>query len=137
MMRQANPDISDAPSDAEQDSDIGEWNGIEEPSRIDATDEYVDEDKYTTVTIEAMDDPQDVHDDGDKAGPMKETADGAEQKEGDEQRKGKREWTKNKPAGIKKKKKPKFRYESKAERKAGRQKQKSKNSAAAKERRAK
>ena len=136
-MRQANPDISELPTDNEQDADEDGWAGIEEPSKIDGTDEYVDEDKYTTVTIEAMDDPGNVLGNSEKDGTGEgKPESGADQGKGDD-RKGKREWTKKKPGGGIKKKKPKFRYESKADRKAGRQKQKSKNSAAAKERRGK
>ncbi|GIZ49215.1 hypothetical protein CKM354_001225000 [Cercospora kikuchii] len=92
--------------------------------------EYVDEDKYTTVTVE----------------PMGETSSEGEGEDGEESKdahktktsepevkKKKRPWDKTGDGGVKKKKQ-KFRYESKAERSLARSKQKSKNSKAAKER---
>lgn len=76
---------------------------------IDQEEEFVDEDKYTTVTIESV-------------GISKH---GFEKRGGEDEpeagQKEKREWTKERPKSNKpKKKKIKFRYETKAERKAER-----------------
>lgn len=96
-------------------------------------DEYIDEEKYTTVTIEPMklsDEEESSADeaDGDDGEASRTPTEGL--------KKEKRVWTKDKPAGSKpKKKKKKFRYESKVERKATRSKQATKNSAAARARR--
>ena len=87
--------------------------------------EYVDEDKYTTVTVEAMED-------FDPASQSDEEPDvqsqGEQKGHGETKPRKKRTWSKDgKNAKAKKKK---FRYESKAERQVTRQKQKSKNHAA-------
>lgn len=79
---------------------------------IDQEEEFIDEDKYTTVTIESV-------------GISKH---GFEKRGGEEEsetgKKEKREWTKERPKSNKpKKKKIKFRYETKTERKAERVKQ--------------
>ncbi|KAK5129392.1 hypothetical protein LTR16_002194 [Cryomyces antarcticus] len=142
LLRKAAGDSSGEDSQIEGDDGERreEWTGIEEPPEINREDEYVDEDRYTTVTVETMD-------------VSRESL----QKAGEEERGGgvcgladsvakpsavngrttkKRIWTKDKPADAKQKpKKKKFRYESKAERKVTRQKQKSRGSAAAKTRR--
>ncbi|KAK6439862.1 hypothetical protein LTR95_003916 [Oleoguttula sp. CCFEE 5521] len=93
--------------------------------------EYVDEDKYTTVTVSAMDDtPTDDELDAVAARKAAEAKLKAETdaKELEERRK-KRPWLKEKPDdGKPKAKKKKFRYESKHERRETRNKQKAKNS---------
>jgi ribosomal RNA-processing protein 17 len=43
---------SDTNADEESDD---EWEGIEEPPAVDYEAEYIDEDKYTTVTVEEID----------------------------------------------------------------------------------
>lgn len=87
--------------------------------------EFVDEDKYTTVTVEAMDGEGDdaVGEDDDEEGVAVKTA--ASIAEGKPKVAKKRVSSKDGQAKAKKKKK--FRYESKAERKSTREKQKSKN----------
>lgn len=123
-----------------------EWDGItgantaanEKPVAED--EEYTDEEKYTTVTVEPMEDMKDVEDDELEAEgrAKKEAADKErEEKEKAEKSRKLKPWEKPRWDGKEKKKKPKFRYESKAERAVGRMKQKSKNSKAAKERRGK
>jgi ribosomal RNA-processing protein 17 len=49
-MKEDAGDISD-----EEEGDEDGWNGIEEPPAVDYEAEYIDEDKYTTVTVEEMD----------------------------------------------------------------------------------
>ena len=100
----------------------GEWNGIPDPApEIAQDEEFVDEDKYTTVTVEAMDRPgEESEDDRIPIHPQRVV-------NGDAKTTKKRMPSKDDKAKVKKKK---FRYESKAERSATRQKQKSKNRAA-------
>ena len=87
--------------------------------------EFVDEDKYTSVTVEAMGERSEESEDD--SGPV-DAGREAKVANGYTKAPKKRIRTKeNKP----KAKKKKFRYESKAERSATRQKQKSKNRAAA------
>lgn len=49
-MKEDAGDISD-----EKEADEDDWEGIEEPPAVDYEAEYIDEDKYTTVTVEEMD----------------------------------------------------------------------------------
>lgn len=46
--------IDNGDSDFDKESDE-EWEGIEEPPAVDYEAEYIDEDKYTTVTVEEID----------------------------------------------------------------------------------
>ncbi|KAB8337104.1 hypothetical protein FH972_021408 [Carpinus fangiana] len=96
--------------------------------------EYIDEDKFTTVTVRPLE-GSDGEDDGGGGG-----AEAAQNGHQDEAKTGKkRVWTHDKPKGIDKKKtlkkkKKAFRYEAPAERKAARGKQAKRNSEAARER---
>lgn len=116
-----------------------ELDGTVEPAPIDEEAEYIDEDRHTTVTIEAVDVTRDglqmvIEEDtergDDDRGSGEETT---ETVDGKSTGKTKRVWTKERPGGPKKKKK-KFRYESKAERKVTRHKERSGNKAKAKAR---
>ncbi|EME80378.1 uncharacterized protein MYCFIDRAFT_63476 [Pseudocercospora fijiensis CIRAD86] len=89
--------------------------------------EYVDEDKYTTVTVEPM--GEESEDNDDEVGEAKAEA-SLTIKKPEHPMKKKRPWQKD-GDDKKKVKKKKFRYESKAERAVTRQKQKSRNSKAA------
>ncbi|TKA74395.1 hypothetical protein B0A55_04520 [Friedmanniomyces simplex] len=105
---------------------------VKQPEEVGQEDEYVDEDKYTTVTVEAMggseDDEPAQRKDGEASARPDSKATAAK----------KRLWSKTNPAdGKPKPKKRKFRYESKSERQDTRRKQKNKNQAAAKARREK
>lgn len=128
-----NPDM--VGSDAEDDEAEQEWDGIaEEAPKPDGVDEYVDEDKFTTVTIETMDDDPRKWNGGEDEEEVTVVKEGEEGVDGADGKK--RVWTKEKPkkkSGPKERKK-KFRYESKAERQQTRAKQRSKNAAAAKAR---
>ena len=120
--------------DGNESLDDGEeWDGIQEQAVIEKMpddEEYVDEDKYTTVTVEAMDG------ENDRSASSEDDDDDDEKAEGrtvDQPANGnakpktavkKKVWSKD---GQTKQKKKKFRYESKAERQATRQKQKVKN----------
>ena len=118
------------------------WTGVsdEELPPVDHEAEYVDEEKYTTVTVETMDVSKEglfkaqeardeQHDQDGNAAPT--AADGPTEKP-------KRPWTKDKPKDSikKRKKKRNFKYENKAERKDARSKQKARNQKQARERRA-
>lgn len=119
-----------------------EWTGLtdREPPPIDHEAEYIDEDKYTTITIETMDVTREglfkAEQDGDQEEASGEKGPVASERPSE---KKKRQWTKKKPkdeAHKHKKKKRNFRYESKAERKMTRTKERSKNRKQARERRA-
>lgn len=96
----------------ESDSDGSEWGGIEEPATndiIDHEDEYIDEDRYTTVTVESVSVTRD--------GLHKPTLEPTEDEQEAEKAKKSAEEEQAK-AKIRPPKKPKkkFRYESKTER---------------------
>jgi len=106
------------------DGDEEAWNGIEEDvapepvdHEVDHEEEYVDEDKYTTVTVEAVD----ISKDG-----LQKLVDheDSETEEEVEAKPVEKETNEKKKKWPKKEKKKKFRYESKAERRITREKQK-------------
>ncbi|KAK4983327.1 hypothetical protein LTR66_008867 [Elasticomyces elasticus] len=133
LLRKANPDLAENGAESGNEED-GEWIGISEPPAVNGVDEYVDEEKYTTVTIEAMEDPRNMQEADSEAHDKEEGVTAPKTPDGSQTKK--RPWSKRKPDGSKPKKK-KFRYESKGERKATRQKQKARNSGQAKMRREK
>lgn len=125
-MKKQNRNIADG-SDAESESE--EWSGIgdavEPVAEVMPDDEeYVDEDKYTTVTVEPMDGEKASEDKEDDPEESAEAVEVIKDDGNTEVVPKKRIWKKD---GQSKAKKRKFRYESKAERQATRQKQKSKN----------
>lgn len=124
---------------------VDEWEGNGEPPEVDLEAEYIDEDRYTTVTVEALDVSKEglykATKDEEQSGSMPE-----QEEEGKTQNTernntradGKRRWMKEKPkdkVDRPKTKRKKFRYESKAERRVTRIKESSKNSKQAKARR--
>jgi len=122
LLREAQRAGGDA-AEGGEGSDEDEWNGFEDdspPEPIDHEAEYVDEDRYTTVTVEAVSvdreglhRPEDSSDDGSTEG-------GDDSK--DHSNDGPSSGTRSQP----KKKKKKFRYESKMERQVTAAKQRSK-----------
>lgn len=139
------PEAVDGDGSDDDGDTAEEWNGAEEVPPIDHEAEYIDEDKYTTVTVEAMDLSKEglhkVEQEGRKQEeevvPEVEEKD-AEPRDATEPKK--RTWTKEKPkdrADKPKQKKKKFRYETKSERKFTRMKQGARNSREAKARREK
>lgn len=115
----------------EEEEDDGEWGGIEDEQPavedVDHEEEYVDEDRYTTVTVEAVD----VSKEGLVKIGVEESEDEvaeADKKPVEKEASGKKVWPK-------KPRKQKFRYESKAERRFTRGKQKAGNKAKADARR--
>jgi ribosomal RNA-processing protein 17 len=141
-VKQANGEISglgnDSEEDDSEDDEEEEFTGFQEPEPINQEDEYIDEDKYTTVTIESVGISRDgfsrpgdddelaaaaaAHKADDDA--VKETEEGKGKPEIRRDANGKRIWTKERPkTEWPKKKKKKFRYESKADRKVTRYKE--------------
>ncbi|MCJ1366656.1 hypothetical protein MMC16_005786 [Acarospora aff. strigata] len=144
MLREADGGVSE--SDGEQSgSEKEEWNGLSEPPPVDHEAEYIDEDRYTTVTVEAMDvskeglhrvrqEEEEENNAAQKSRSEQHVADGAGGDVTNKVPTGKRTWTKENPTGHSKKKKKKFRYESKGERKVTRHKERSGNKAKARAR---
>ena len=142
MLRNQDGIVSDS-SEQDYGEDREPWNGIAEDTAQDHEDEYIDDDRFTTVTVEAVNVSRDglhkvrqENDDSDASSagrPSKGTTSESVAKESAEAQKAKRKWTKEAPSGSKKRKK-KFRYESKAERKATRFKEKVGNKVKAKAR---
>lgn len=108
------------------------WGGINEHHNalVDHEDEYTDDDRFTTVTVEAVDVSKDGLQRAIQDGENESEAPGTERHDDEPQRstalqgrtgsvKGKRIWSKEPPSGPRKRK-MKFRYENKAERKATR-----------------
>lgn len=125
------------------ESDNEETEPTEEPpEKIDHEAEYIDEDKYTSVMVEEVGVDRDGFvraDDGTEGTVVTENEKGeAETKATDPKTLKQRKWTHEKPkraGSAPKKKREKFRYESKAERRVEREKQRAKNSKQAKARR--
>ena len=133
---------SEETSSASEENGQTEWSGIPETPEVDHEAEYIDEDRYTTVTVEAMDFSRDgLHKAEEQAERDADSSDGDKPeavKISPTKRQGKRNWTKEKPekeGRTPKKKRKKFRYENKTERKLTRIKENSKNSRQAKARR--
>lgn len=135
-------DSDDAGDAADQGSDE-EWEGFAEPPAVDYEAEYIDENKYTTVTVEDMDPSKEGlykaaqdEDDGSEKGEGEQEGGASKPANADATKPAKKQaWNKNDRDQANKKKKKKFRYESPAERKAGRIKERMSNRKQAKARR--
>ncbi len=141
LIREA--DVALSSSEEEYKGEEKSWDGIEDnrASLVNQEDEYTDDEKFTTVTVEAVDVSKDGLQRAVQDEEIKSEASGIERSDGESQRtsalhrktgseKGKR---KELPSSSKKRKK-KFRYENKAERKATRYKERSGNKAKARAR---
>ena len=113
------------------------------PPQPDADAEYIDEGKYTTVTVEEMDVSREglrkLEDDGDEEPEQQRKPDDDESPKAPSESHAKRKWTKERPKDLSekpRKQRRNFRYENKSERKLARVKQKLKNSRQAKARKA-
>jgi ribosomal RNA-processing protein 17 len=141
LVKQANGDIiglgNDSSDETSDEEDGEEDTTTQEPEPINQSDDYIDEDKYTTVSIESVGISRagfsraGSHDSLDAEAAAKAAAADAEKlaaevakhKKGEVQRdaNGKRIWTKERPrTEWPKKKKKKVRYENKADRKVAR-----------------
>ena len=137
LLKKANGELSEEAegeeNEAADEKEEGEeWTGFEEPVEINR-EEYIDEDKYTTVTVETID----ISKSGFSKPEEEDSEGGREAAVGSKLRtSNKRVWTKEKPSKDRpKKKKKKFRYEGKVDRKVTRLKERSKNREQAKARR--
>jgi ribosomal RNA-processing protein 17 len=121
--------LADADGEREEGEDV--WNGSEEEQvvvePVDHEEEYIDEDRYTTVTVEAVD--------VSKEGLVKIGEEDSSDETAEADPKPVAAETSKKKLWPKKERKKKFRYESKAERKFTRGKQRAGNKAKADARR--
>lgn len=133
----------DEDNNVEEDGATGEWSGIPDPpppiiSRdVNHEEEYIDEEKYTTVTVEALDVSKEGIYKASKGEDHSSEPTNVEETESADKKDDptKKAWTRDKPKShVAKTKKKKFRYESKAERKVTRLKEKSGNRKKAKAR---
>ena len=134
-----NPDEPSRKNGDEGEED--ERNGVSHATAGDREAEYLDEDLHTTVTVEAVDVSRDglhnIHEDESDEGSIKSPfkqppKDHAACRNGMSD--GQQTPNRAKISAPKKKKKKKFRYESRAERKVTKYKERSKNSAQARDR---
>ncbi|KAL4881399.1 nucleolar protein 12-domain-containing protein [Aspergillus karnatakaensis] len=131
-MKEENESGDDSDNASSGDGEEDEWDGIAEPPAVDYEAEYVDEDKYTTVTVEEMD-PS-------KEGLLQSDDDSSDERTTErpastqDAKPVKPEKTKKQSDNKLKKKKKKFRYESKEERKVTRMKERASNHRKAKAR---
>ena len=142
MLKKQSRTLSES-SDEESLIELEQWDGIVEDTIVDHEDEYVDEDRYTTVTVEAVDVSRDglhkiIMDEQENqapttTGPVEGATANSDTKARQDTKQEKHLRSKDPPSGPKKKRK-KFRYESKAERKVSRYKERSGNKAKAKAR---
>ncbi|PYI29113.1 hypothetical protein BP00DRAFT_427807 [Aspergillus indologenus CBS 114.80] len=135
---QAAEDGSDGSDQDSQDEDVEDqdWEGFTGPPAVDYEAEYIDEDKYTTVTVEEMDTSKEgllrsAVDESDIENEESESASKATAEPNPSAEQSKKRKSDNKP----KKKKKKFRYESKEERKVTRMKERASKSRKANARR--
>jgi ribosomal RNA-processing protein 17 len=120
-----------------QGGEDGEWEGIQDVHEIRREDEYVDEEKYTTVVVENVDITREGLENLDKDSED-EDAEPAKRGNDRESQRSKNDEAKRKASkGPPKKKKKKFRYENKEARKLSRVKERSRNSAQAEKRKGK
>lgn len=117
MLEQARGGFSSSESGSEDE----EWDGFEDPVPVDYEEEYIDEDKYTTVTVEEM---------GLSRNELQRPEEGDASSADDQTDRKEKENVKSE-VGVKvkrkqnnQKKRKKFRYESKEDRKVAQRKQK-------------
>lgn len=121
-------DATEQQSQPDEDANKGEWDGFPDRPNLDIVDheeEYIDEDRYTTVTVESVSISRDGLERPEK--PQEKTE---EDKDGEADKVEQDKSAKRGPVRSKKKK-PKFRYESKIDRQLAGRKQKAKSSAKA------
>ncbi|KAK0392192.1 hypothetical protein NLU13_1690 [Sarocladium strictum] len=111
LLRESGAIPAESPDSGEEEGAEDEWEGIPDPPSLDIVDqeeEYIDEDRYTTVTVESVA----VSKDGFEKPPQPGDAEIEENDGKKEAEDGKDESKPNLP----KKRKKKFRYETKIER---------------------
>ena len=137
--------ISDNDDEEEDDKDENEneqWSGVEGPEAINHEDDYLDEDRHTVVTVEAVDVSRDglhkkqddpFEEDNDPTARSRLSAQPGRVVNGKKDKRAQSKGVLDQPS---KKRKKKFRYESKAERKVTRFKERCGGKAKAKAKRA-
>lgn len=130
--------VADSGDSSQDEDDMNGWDGIPESTQhlVDHEDEYVDEDKYTTVTVEEVD----ITRDGISRLKSSDEDSGEDEAAQSPATSGKHAKTISKHTSRDKDKRPKkkrknFRYESQAERKLNRAKERARKSKAARLRR--
>ncbi|KAH8127972.1 hypothetical protein FP744_10000423 [Trichoderma asperellum] len=121
-------DATEQQSQSDEEANEGEWDGFPDRPNLDIVDheeEYIDEDRYTTVTVESVS----ISRDGLER-PEKPQEEAEEDKDGEADKVDDDKSAKKGPVRPKKKKQ-KFRYESKIERQLAGRRQKAKSSAKA------
>lgn len=120
MLEQLRGDASSQDSGSGSDSE--EWQGFEEPAPVDYEEEYIDEDKYTTVTVEEMGlSKEELHKQYKSSDDENNNEKHKEKVEVPQKPKVPKKY--GSKSGAPKKKKKQFRYESKEERKITRRKE--------------
>lgn len=126
LLRESGAVSAQLDDEAESAEEEGEWDGFPDKPDLDIVDheeEYIDEDRYTTVKVESVS----VSRDGfSKPNQSDDEAEEEARRKREEAEKNEAEAKHNKPSWQKKKKK-KFRYESKIERQLTERKQKAKS----------
>ncbi|EED21689.1 protein required for cell viability Rrp17, putative [Talaromyces stipitatus ATCC 10500] len=121
MLQQIRDDAESQESD-NSDSEEEEWQGFVEPAPVDYEEEYIDEDKYTTVTVEEMGLSKDaLHKKDTPSSDVEEITHKEKKEEVPQKPKATKKF--GSKSGVTKKKKKQFRYESKEERKVTRRKE--------------
>ncbi|KAM6487012.1 nucleolar protein 12-domain-containing protein [Trichoderma sp. SZMC 28011] len=123
-------DSDDEKSVSGEEANEGEWAGFPDRPNLDIVDheeEYIDEDRYTTVTVESVSISRDGLERPEKPQEKTEGDQEQEPEKADQDKPKAKEWPK--------KKKQKFRYESKFDRQLTERRQKAKSKAKSKARR--
>lgn len=129
LLRESGAVSAQIDEEAESGEELDEWDGIPDKPELDIVDheeEYIDEDRYTTVKVESVS----VSRDGlNKPGQVDDEAEEEARLKREEAEKKEAEAAKNKKPSWEKKKKKKFRYESRIERQLTDRKHKAKTRA--------
>ena len=130
---------SDRENGGRREDDQEPVNGIEEPADADVEVEYPDDDRFTTVTVEAVEISRDgfhqtLDEEEGEGEDVMDRPSKIDIGEGNNRKQNGRPLLSKAKSLAPKKKKKKFRYENKAERKMTRHKERSKNSIKAKDR---
>lgn len=131
MLQQARGSVSGSESYSEGED---EWEGFAEPVPVDHEAEYIDEDKYTTVTVEEMGTTRNDFESNKEYSPTGDIVDHKTTTTSSSTEKSDKPTKPRQKANSEKKRKKKFRYESKAERKATQRKERMSNRKHAKSR---
>jgi len=124
MLQQARGSVSGSEDESENED---EWEGFDEPVPVDHEAEYIDEDKYTTVTVEEMGTTRDDLQQDNKEYSLTGNTGDSKTSSTSRSEKGDQPAKRRQKAAGEKKRKKKFRYESKEERKITQRKERMSN----------